>query len=575
MESDQLDAISKAYSKASDSGKKACVEQAITYFEMLEENGDIGDLTVDRANRSLSYEIGGVECAYLLYNMREELAGTGGTPSAEAQLSSSALTSPVIGTSAGAVRTAVAQKPSHKALVLESYAASATGEAEEDFHKSSAFYHDQLEEMENCTVSADIHYNMTVDSLKQGLDAYDIIMVNSHGAYSDGEPFIALEEEVTVYNRWVEYYTDYEMGRIVVYGVLGIPHISWFGVRGSFFEYYYDWTKPLNAEWVHLGICCGMQNNVLADGLIAAGADSVTGYGGSVATTFDEYCIKGMKRQLEQEKTIRQAVDYADPYARKETDYAADELANLRPKMVLRGNQHTKLAYVDKGKIRIQLQPDKGTVSGGHLYTYKLEGSAEIPVTGDIQFTGSAFEIGELEAGATYKVSISADGYNTVSLTAKAAETPVTRIVKVTEKQPIDLDPIVIIRTVNVIVEDFDTGAAIPGAQVTLSGRAASSDSDTQLDDGKTDSSGRFVSKASSKYSYLTAEATKDGYVRGSTEVTGSGVNMTITVTLSEEPDLTPDPDVPSGYTPIYTFDDLKTLNDKQGKSAFILKTYV
>lgn len=562
MESDQLDAISKAYSKASESGKKECMEQAITYFEMLEENGDIDDLTVDRANRSLSYEIGGVECAYLLYNMREELAGTGGTPSAEAQLSSSALTSPVIGTSAGAVRTAVAQKPSHKALVLESYASSAAGELEADFHTRSQEYHDQLEGMENCTVSADIHYNMTVDSLKRGLDAYDIIMVNSHGAFSDGEPFIALEEEVTLSKRWDEYYADCEKGRTVVYGVLGIPHISWFGVRGAFFEHYYDGTKQLKAKWVHLGTCFGTQNSELAEGLLAAGAENVTGYGSSVSLLFDIYCIHGMTDRLSREDTIWQAADYGDAYGRKETDYVAELISKLRPKLTLYGELDTTFAYVGRGKIMVQLQPDQGTVSKGRIHTYKLEGTQEIPVGGDTQFTGSSFVIGELDEGARYKVEIVADGYHLATLTTTAVKDPTTQIVNLTENV-IDLDPIVIIRTVNVIVEDFDTGAAIPGAQVTLSGRASSSGGDTQLAVGTTDSSGRFVSKASSKYSYLTAEATKNGYVRGSTEVTGSGVNMTITVTLSKEPDLTPDPDVPSGYTPIYTFDDLKALNER------------
>lgn len=203
-----------------------------------------------------------------------------------------------------------------------------------------------------------------------------------------------------------------------------------------------------------------------------------------------------------------------------------------------------------QGKIRLSLVPDSGTVTGGTVTVTKTAGlTAGTAETSP--FTGSQFEIGELEPGAQYKVTIQAEGYNAATVTVTASASPAATTVALTAKTTAP----VATRTVTVNVKEYDSAASLSGATVTLFGRASSSDSYTQIATGTTNSSGQFVYQVPSNYKLLKAEATKSGYVRGSVEDITSN---SITLRLSKEPDLTPS--IPAGYTPIYTGEEFNAL---------------
>lgn len=214
--------------------------------------------------------------------------------------------------------------------------------------------------------------------------------------------------------------------------------------------------------------------------------------------------------------------------------------------------QIVKLTQLE-GKISLRLVPNSGTVTGGKVATTKTAGlTSSTSETSD--FTGSSFVIGALEPGAQYKVDIAAEGYNAATVTVNAAVNPTVTTVNLTAKVSLPI----LGKTATVTVKDFDTGAALSGAAVTLYGGPSSS-SLIQLTTGTTNSSGVFTA-AVPMHSVYKAEATLNGYVRGSTETSST----TIGVTLSKEPDLTPDPEpdpgIPAGYTPIYTAEEFAAL---------------
>lgn len=638
---EELGGIAEKWREAStDAARQEYVDEAVEYFELLNDAEEIEQLSVDRENQTVSFTVGGLESCYLLYDPAENITGAATRP----ESMNTVLAAGTGSAFSGSNLVSGASNIIYKALVLESYPANATSEMAAEFHIRSADYKGLIEAISasSIQISADVRTGVTVESLKTGLNNYDLIFVNSHGATSHGTPFIALEEAYSS-NKYLK---DREENRVLVYGGLSILGDGYFGVRGAFFSYYYDGLEraPLKAQWVHLGTCHGMKTNDLAQGFRDAGAKFVTGYTDEVALAFDEWCVYYMIDHINERNTLSAAVAYADPKAREETNDKIPYVVQHRPPLKALGDGSLKLnpfgkesAPAGTGKLSIQLSPNSGTVTKGTVTVYKEDGTTKVGIH---TFTTPSFEIGELETGASYKLEIAADGFQPAAVTGKAADNPVTWIVKLTQLEgkislrlvpnsgtvtggkvattktagltsstsetsdftgssfvigalepgaqyKVDIaaegynaatvtvnaavnptvttvnltakaDVPILAKTVTVNVKDFDTGAALSGAAVTLYGGPSSS-SLTQLTTGTTNSSGVFTA-AVPMYSVYKAEVTLNGYVRGSTETSSS----TIGVTLSKEPGLTPDPEpdpgIPAGYTPIYTAEEFAAL---------------
>lgn len=646
LSDEELSGIAEKWQRAStDAARQKYVDEAVEYFEQLNDAEEIERLSVDRENQTVSFTVGGLESCYLLYDPAENITGAAAMPESVNTVLAAGTGTAVSGTNLVSSASSII----YKALVLESYPANAASEIAEEFHIRSADYKGLIEDISSSSIqiSADVRTGVTVESLKTGLNNYDLIFVNSHGSTSHGTPFIALEEAYSS-NKYLK---DREENRVLVYGGLSILGDGYFGVRGAFFSYYYDGLEraPLKAQWVHLGTCHGMETNDLAQSFRDAGARFVTGYTDEVALAFDIWCVYYMFDHINEGNTLSAAVAYADPKAREETNDGVKNVVEHRPPLKALGDGSLKLNPFGKdstpagtGKLSIELSPDSGTVTKGTVTVYKEDGTTKV---GTHTFTTSSFEIGELETGASYKLEIAADGYQPAAVTGKAADNPVTQIVKLTQLEgkislrlvpdsgtvtggkvattktagltsstsetsdftgssfvigalepgaqykvdiaaegynaatvtvnaavnptvttvnlTVKADVPILSKTVTVNVKDFDTGAVLSGAAVTLYGGLSSS-SLTQLATGTTNSSGVFTTTVPQYFSVYKAEATLDGYVRGSTETSST----TIGVTLSKEPDLTPDPEpdpgVPAGYTPIYTAEEFAALEGNE-----------
>ena len=411
-----------------DAERESYAEEIIEYFETLKDMGEIDVLQVDRDNQTISYRIGELEGAYLLYDQAEHVVDTSDITFDFSGAASGSLVRDVYG-STGPVYGIQTDK---RGLIVESFPASDTSEEAECFHDESRVDKLCLEEIPISYVdsSVDVHTGTTVEWLKTGLRGYRIIVINSHGGYLFGKPYICLEEKLGSYTN---YLSDRELGRVAVYDGVALLGSGKLAVNGKFLSDYYGGPSLLS-NWVHLGICNGMKNNDLAQGFRDAGAEFVTGYGAISTTLMTKWYLYYMQDQINQGKTLAEASAYASTHAIEEAGKSKDkEMVKNRPPIKTLGDGSLKLhpvAPVATGKLSIQLSPNSGTVTKGTVTVYKADGTTKV---GTHTFTTSSFEIGELETGASYKLEIAADGFQPAAVTGKAADNPVTQVVKLTQ----------------------------------------------------------------------------------------------------------------------------------------------
>ena len=444
-QSSTLKSLSSQYANASDSQKKNLAEQAISYFEKQEENGTIDYCDVDRDNGVIQYWVDGLEAYYLLYNPDE--VANGDASSVSSALTASAST---YGTAMVGAASSSSTISSGKALVLESYEYTAQSKAAQDFHYRSNFFKTCTE---NNGLTTTIKKGVTVADLKTGLSSYDVLYFNMHGMTYEDEPMLCLEEKATREKYKSTYGSDVNNGYIGRYDGLSLTGPK-FMVRGTFFTKYYTGYNKLTAKWVHLGTCYGMSGTKdLAYDLKDAGAGCITGYDGETWLLYDEWIYSGIFGYMQDEKkTLEDSLNLA--IARARTNTSADNVGNkhvrdnCRPTLMYYGDANisfrTEPVVDTSASIKIQLEPNLGTVRGGSYSLYRVNSDgSETQIVTNKSFTNDYFQIFNLEDAQNYRVKISPNGYAQASVTVMAVQysKPTGVYVKQREITVIPTDP--------------------------------------------------------------------------------------------------------------------------------------
>ncbi|MCI7209816.1 MAG: S-layer homology domain-containing protein, partial [Butyricicoccus sp.] len=447
-QSSTLKSLSSQYENASDSQKKNLAEQAISYFEQQEENGAIDYCDVDRDSGVIQYWVDGLEAYYLLYDLDKVANGDASSVSSALTASASTYATDVVG---AVSRTTTVT--SGKALVLESYASSASSDIAKDFHYRSSYFKQCAE---NSGLTTTIQTGITVANLQRGLASYDVLYFNMHGALYNDEPFICLEEKATLEKYVKTYSTDVKDGNVCLYGTFNSSGTQ-FMIRSSFFPAHYsrDTGNKLSAKWVHLGTCYGMSGSKsLSYDLSEAGAGCITGYSGETWLLYDEWVLNGIFNYMcDENKTIGANYTLAVSRARQKTENEPSGTPRLRndcrPNMVVYGNADIIFlkpeSIIDTSAyIQIQLEPNLGTVRGGSYSLYRVNSDgSETQVITNKSFTNDYFLISGLEDAQNYRVKISPTGYGQASVTVMAVQhsKPTSVYVKQREITVIPTDP--------------------------------------------------------------------------------------------------------------------------------------
>lgn len=550
-QSSTLKSLSSQYKNASDSQKKNLAEQAISYFEKQEENGMIDYCDVDRDNGVIQYWVDGCEFAYFLYDVSSE-GMTDGTrsplidTSSQSTASSSRSTASSLTISPDTVNCAsnlVGAAPSNqKALILDYYSASSSHPYASHFHK---FSQEAEERYKAVGYTPKTIYGFTIADLKSGLDQYNLMLFNTHGALIDNTPVVCLSEPVTSKNR-ANYKTDIKDGNVIIATNINTKAYE-YCIAPQFFTAHY---KYLNTSWIHLDLCKGFGgNNELAETLSSLTVNNITGFGDTVPNYFANYCFANLLDYMADQYQLKDCIDYADTASRKQYLALGDKNSNylVCPKLQLYGKGWLKLTEVEDhyGRIRIALNPDVGTITSGtySLYCVRSDLTEALLYDGK-SFTTSAFEITGLQDALYYRVVIKVPNYDSAEAKIMAVEYPKDTNIPITYNPSKPLTPVVSTTETEITVRDLDN-KALKNASVTLYGKKKDSSTFTKLTSGTTDSSGKLtIAKVDISYTTLKAEASLSGYISGSTEQSfaGQGKNKRyITVTLDTEKSLEPD----------------------------------
>ena len=561
MQSNTLKSLTSQYANASDSQKKNLAEQAISYFEQQEENGTIDYCDVDRDNGVISYEIDGCEFAYFLYSVSSEGMTDGSrSPLIDTSSQSTASSFTISPNTASNASTLVGAAASNKkALILDYYSASSSHPYAGHFHKFSQEAEDRYKTVGYTPTTI---YGFTVADLKSGLDQYNLMLFNTHGALINNTPVVCLSETVTSKNR-ANYKTDIKDGNIIMTRDIE-ANANVYCVYPQFFTAHY---KYLNTSWVHLDLCKGFGgNNELAKTLSSLCVNNITGFGDTVPTYFANYCFANLLDYMADQYQLKDCIDYADTASRKQYRALGDKNSNYMvcPKLQLYGKGWLKLTEVEEhyGRIRIALNPDVGTITGGtySLYCVRSDLTEALLYDGK-SFTTSAFEITGLQDAFYYRIVIKVPNYDSAEAKIMAVEYPKDTNIPITYNPPKPLDPVVTTTETEITVRDLDN-KALKNASVTLYGKKNGSSTFVKLTSGTTNSSGTLtINAVDISYTTLKAEASLSGYISGSTEKSfaSQGKNKrSIEVTLDTEKSLEPDDDsaLPNadsdGWTHVY-----------------------
>lgn len=555
-QSSTLKSLSSQYENASDSQKKNLAEQAISYFEQQEENGTIDYCDVDRENGVISYAIDGCEFAYFLYDVSSE-GMTDGTrsPLVDTSSQSAASSLTISPNTVSYASNLVGAAPSNKkALILDYYSASSSDPYASHFHK---FSQEAEERYKAVGYTPKTIYGFTIADLKSGLDQYNLMLFNTHGALLNNTPVVCLSEPVTSKNR-ANYKTDIKDGNVIIATNINTKTYE-YCIAPQFFTAHY---KYLNTSWIHLDLCKGFGgNNELVETLSSLTVNNITGFGDTVPTYFANYCFANLLDYMADQYQLKDCIDYADTASRKQYIAAGDKNSHylVCPKLQLYGKGWLKLTEVEDhyGRIRIALNPDVGTITSGtySLYCVRSDLTEELLYDGK-SFTTSAFEITGLQDALYYRIVIKVPNYDSAEAKIMAVEYPKDTNIPITYNPPKPLTPVVFTTETEITVRDLDN-KALKNASVTLYGKKKDSSTFFKLTSGTTDSSGKLtIAKVDISYTTLKAEASLSGYISGSTEQSfaGQGKNKRyIEVTLDTEKSLEPDDSKYDDYTKVST----------------------
>ena len=307
-EAPELKEYAQAYSEAStESERKECGEDIFEYFVDLELDGLIDSVIWSNTYNVIDFNTtNGIHCMYEL--MTDEDVATFGNSHA------ASVTPPVYAASTTETSNGL-YLSNDKAVILSSFP-----KTTDDYTKT---YLDLIGTLDNAQTRTDLdvtYYEDAVVSDYRNLHDSSVIVINSHGSVSNSKPVICLEEEVDP-GKNEDYKNELSKGWIGIYASTKKSDGRYL-IYPEFFTGVYG-SNGLDGSLIHLCCCEGMSNDVLSDALLAAGAETVSGYSASVTTTYDETCVEAYFGALMEGKSVAVAyVDVSDAVGGKADSYA-------------------------------------------------------------------------------------------------------------------------------------------------------------------------------------------------------------------------------------------------------------
>ena len=276
-------------SATTDSQRQEYANQIFNYFRACVDEGTIQDLSWNQTENVFYFESAtGFPCMYEL--QEEEDVSVFGAP-------------------AGEVYAGAATQISNGTYLSGKKAVILSG-----FPKTTNTYTETYLDLIGILGNAETRPDLTVDYRAdatvadfRSLDDPTVVVVNSHGGLYDGTPVICLEEQTTS-SKNQTYQSLLSKKYIGTYGGTFFKH-SKYMILPDFFSGIYG-SDGLDGSLVHLCCCDALSNDQLANALLAAGAETVSGYTASVQTTYDRSCTTAYFRSLMEGKSV--AVAYTD-----------------------------------------------------------------------------------------------------------------------------------------------------------------------------------------------------------------------------------------------------------------------
>lgn len=276
-------------SATTDSQRREYANEIFNYFRACEDEGTIQDLSWNQTENVFYFESAtGILCMYEL--QEEEDVSVFGAPAGEVYAGTTTQTSN---------GTYLSGK---KAVILSGFPKTTNTYTET--------YLDLIGILGNAETRPDLSVDYRADATVadfRSLDDPTVVVVNSHGALYNGTPVICLEEAVTSYKNQT-YQNLLNQGYIGFSDGTNSKHSKYI-IFPSFFTGIYG-SDGLEGSLVHLCCCDALSNDQLANALLAAGAETVSGYTASVQTTYDRSCTTAYFRSLMEGKSV--AVAYTD-----------------------------------------------------------------------------------------------------------------------------------------------------------------------------------------------------------------------------------------------------------------------
>lgn len=379
----ELEGYADGYTNAStDSARNQCANDIFAYFIDLEQDGVIQSLSWNKTTNVFFFEsMTGVLCMYELEEDDSSHFGSGAV----------SVSAPVYAASATQTENGT-YLSSSKAIILSGFP-----KASSEYNQT---YLDLIGILENAETRTDLdvtyYEDATVEDFKN-LRGASVIAVNSHGSLREDEPVICLEENVTA-AKSKAYQSELGKDYVGIYGN-NLFNKGKYMIFPDFFTGTYG-SNGLDGSLVHLCCCEALSNDQMSDALLAAGAETVSGYTATVTTTYDRACAKAYFGSLMDGDSVSVAYTEATAAVNGKADTYAGATFRVegdRTVYLVSGSQLIGTVFNENmtgiAGATVTLQSNGQTIATG---TTAADGSYSLPCSWD---------------RASYTLVASADGY--------------------------------------------------------------------------------------------------------------------------------------------------------------------
>ena len=333
-------------------------KKAEAYFQNLNDTNVISDLEINEQAKQITYLCEGQRSIFYMKDVAED---TNGVSSEFTQCSNSELN----------VKNVYENDQAKRVLVIST---------KKTTKKFADTYDDVCGSLRGNGYSVTTISSAGVEAFREGLDKYDIVLINSHGSMMNEKyPTYVTYEEATT--KSIKKYSS-ELNKQCIYTVrYGKDTTTYYAIAPELFSYEYKGSLPKSL--IYSGSCYGFEDNSFSKAFIKAGAGVYLGYTDAVYCVFDRAILNTFITSIQDGKTVEQSYNDAISVNGDNDKGGLDSEGNEKPPAYFKTSGNMSKSYANVKETGSYKIGKEWTQVGDWYYSYDGQGTISYKESAD------------------------------------------------------------------------------------------------------------------------------------------------------------------------------------------------